>query len=291
MAGRWQCGHRRSGKLPAAAGRRAFRLFCTPALSSHRSPDHAALAERARFHLRTARTSLLTTVGGKVMTYQLEPVTAGDAGTVLLIHGWTGEASFMSAFADYFCRRGLRVVLLDLPAHGLSPGRFTSLIDCAHAVGDVARRLGPVRLVVGHSIGALAGLVAGGGRQPMREAAPFGAYVLVAMPDRFTDVTRSFGAEQGLAPSAQRTFERRLERLACRSVAAFTGSRLLAEAGRPALIIHARDDAEVAFADAERIAASGPMTELAPFDGLGHRAILYAPQAVRAAHAFLARHM
>lgn len=233
---------------------------------------------------------MLATAGGKVMTYLLEPPSGRTTGTVLLVHGWTGEASFMSAFADYFGRRGMRVVLLDLPAHGLSPGRFTSLIDCAHAVGDIARTLGPVRLVVGHSIGALAGLVAGGGRPPMREAAGFAAYALIAMPDRFADVTRAFGAEQGLAPAAQHTFERRLERLACRSVGDFTGARLLAEAGRPALIVHARDDAEVPFADAERIAASSPATELASFDGLGHRAILYAPQAVRTAHAFLARY-
>jgi pimeloyl-ACP methyl ester carboxylesterase len=197
----------------------------------------------------------------------------------------------MSAFADFFCRRGLRVVLLDLPAHGLSPGRRTSLIDCARAVGDVARELGPIRLVVGHSIGALAALVAGGGRPPMPHAAGFVAYVLVAMPDRFADVTRRFGVEQGLGHAAQRTFERRLERLARRSVADFTGTRLLAEAGRSALIVHARDDAEVPFADAERIVASSPAAELAAFDGLGHRAILYAPQAVRAAHAFLARHV
>jgi pimeloyl-ACP methyl ester carboxylesterase len=196
----------------------------------------------------------------------------------------------MSAFADFFRRRGMRVVLLDLPAHGLSPGRRTSLIDCARAVCDVARDLGPIRLAVGHSIGALAALVAGGGRLPMPRGAGFAAYVLVAMPDRFMDVTRAFGTEQGLGPSAQRMFERRLERLALRSVADFTGTRLLAEAGRPALIVHARDDAEVPFQDAERIATSSPAAELAVFDGLGHRAILYAPQAVRTAHAFLARH-
>lgn len=277
--------------LPEVAGRRAFRLFCTPALSSHRSPDHDALAERARFHLRAATAAKLRTRGGAVMTYVLEPTSGQASTTVLLVHGWTGEASFMSAFADYFLRRGLRVVLLDLPAHGASPGRFTSLIDCAHAIGDVARAIGPVRLVVGHSIGALAALVAGGGRPPMHAAADFAAYILVAMPDRFTDVTRAFGVEQRLGPAAQRIFERRLERLASRPITAFTGSRLLTEANRPALLVHARDDAEVPFADAERIAASYSKAELAAFDGLGHRAILYAPPAVRAAHAFLARHV
>lgn len=282
-------GHRSGGKRPALAGRKAFRLFCEPARSSHRSPDHEALAARARFHLRSAATARFKTAGGEVQTYVLEPASRAAVASVLLVHGWTGEASFMSAFADFFCRRGLRVVLLDLPAHGASGGRWASLIDCALAVGDVASALGPFDLVVAHSIGALAALCAGGGRPPMLQAANFPSYVLVGMPDRFEDVTRSFGSEQGLSPGAQRVFERRLQRLAHRPVAAFTGSRLLAEAARPALLLHARDDLEVPFADAERMASACPLAELAPFEGLGHRAILYAPQAVRAAHGFWVR--
>ena len=277
--------------LPSAAGMRAFRHFCTPALSRHRAPEHDVLAERARFHLRGAAVERLHTRGGETCVYVLDPYSGTPKASVMLVHGWTSEASFMSAFADFFRRRGLRVVLPDLPAHGASRGRRTSLIDCAHAVLDVAEACGPIRFVVGHSIGGLAALVAGGGRQPMRATAAFEAYVLVGMPDRFVDVTRAFGEELGLHSRAQRTFERRLERLARRSLRDFAGSRLLQEAGRPALVVHARDDAEVAFADAERIVAWSSGAELAPFDNMGHRAILYAPQAVRAAYGFLARLM
>jgi pimeloyl-ACP methyl ester carboxylesterase len=116
----------------------------------------------------------------------------------------------------------------------------------------------------------------------------FEAYVLVAMPDRFGDVTRRFGDEQALSPAALRLFERRLERLAERRIADFTGSNLLTATGRPTLLLHARDDQEVPFADAERLSAI-PGAELRGFDGLGHRMILYAPPAIRAAAAFLAR--
>lgn len=241
--------------------------------------------------MRDAAVLSLRTGGGAVQVYVLEPYAGPAVASVMLVHGWTGEASFMSAFADFFRRRGLRVVMPDLPAHGISRGRHTSLIDCARAVSDVAMELGPVKFAVGHSIGALAVLVAGGGRPPMPRATDFEAYVLVGMPDRFLDVTRRFGGEQGIGRRAQATFERRLARLARRKVVEFTGTRLLAEAGRPALLVHASDDGEVPFADAERILAATPLAELAAFDGLGHRAILYAPQAVRAAHAFLARHL
>jgi pimeloyl-ACP methyl ester carboxylesterase len=272
--------------LPEIAGARALRRFCTPYLSRHRSTDHTRLAERARFHLRSARTQRLATSVGEIQSYVIEPEGRCVA-SVILVHGWTGEASFMGAFADYMRRRGVRSVLLDLPAHGQSAGHQTNLIDCAHAVRELACALGPVRFAIGHSIGGLAALVAGEGRHPMPGTFPFEAYVLVSMPDRFADVTRRFGDEQALSPAALEAFERRLEQLAQRKIADFTGSRLLSATGKPTLLLHARDDAEVPFADAQRLAASAPLAELHAVDGFGHRMILYAPPVVRAATAFL----
>jgi pimeloyl-ACP methyl ester carboxylesterase len=275
-------------RFPEVAGARAFWRFCTPHLSDCRSEDHERLVERARFHLRSARAQRLATSVGEVQTYVFEPKQRAT-GSALLVHGWTGEAAFMSAFADYFCRRGLRAVLLDLPAHGLSGGQQTNLMDCAHAVHDVAKALGPIRFAVGHSIGGLATLVAGEGRRPMPDPIPFEAYVLVAVPDRFADVTRRFGNDQGLSAAALRAFERRLERLAQRRIVDFTGGNFLTAVDRPGLLLHARDDQEVPFADAERMAVTVPLAQVHALDGLGHRAILYAPPAVRAAAAFLAR--
>jgi pimeloyl-ACP methyl ester carboxylesterase len=209
---------------------------------------------------------------------------------VLLVHGWTGEAAFMGAFAEYMRRRGLRSVLLDLPAHGRSAGRQTTLMDCAHAVHEVANAMGPIRFGIAHSMGGLALLVVGEGRYPMPSRYLFEAYALIAMPDRFADVTRRFGDEQGLSPAALWALESRLERLAQRKVADFTGSNLLLATGRPTLVLHARDDQEVPFEDAERLAAAAPSVQLCPVDGLGHRAILYAPPVVRTVACFLERH-
>jgi pimeloyl-ACP methyl ester carboxylesterase len=277
-----------SSLLTEIAGARAFRRFCTPHLSSHRSADHERLAERARFHLRSARTRRVMTSVGELQTYAFEPEGPCVA-SVLLVHGWTGEASFMGAFADYLRRRRVRSVLLDLPAHGQSAGRQTNLMDCAHAVREVANAMGPIRFAIGHSIGGLALLVAGEGRPPMPSSCMFEAYVLIAVPDRFADLTRRFGDEQGLSPAGLRAFEWRLERLAQRKVTDFSGSDLLAATRRPTLLLHARDDQEVPFTDAERLAAAAPFAELQALEGLGHRVILYTPHVVRAAVAFLER--
>lgn len=276
-----------SRRSPALAGDLAYRLFCTPALSERRSEDHDKLTGRARFHLRHACWRRVNTTRGVVQAFIFEPTSSPRGETVLIAHGWTSESSFMTVFAEPIRRAGFRVVMFDQPAHGLSEGRHASLIDCAHALLEVAETLGPISHVVGHSMGCLAALLVGEGGPPLPRRMDFQKYVLVACPNRFTDVTREFGEVQGLDPAAQRVYERHLERIAHRSIESFNGADLLAATGRPALLLHARDDAEVSFACAEEIAGRCPRAEIKAFDGVGHRMILYATPAARAAVAFL----
>jgi pimeloyl-ACP methyl ester carboxylesterase len=273
---------------PQLWGEFAFQRFCTPATSRYRSADHEVLVERARFHLRNASAVRVAARGCDLQAYVFEPEGAWNGASVLLVHGWTSEASFMTAFAEHFRKRGFRVVLFDFPAHGRSLPERASLIDCAHAVRHVAETLGPIEFVLAHSLGGMAALLAGGGGPPMPRACPFLGFVLVAMPNHFSVVTRTFGQDEGLSPEAQQAYEQRLEAIAQRRIADFTGINLLREAGRPALILHSRDDADVAFADAQEIAAACAGAELMAFDDMGHRKILYAPPAVRAATAYVA---
>jgi pimeloyl-ACP methyl ester carboxylesterase len=274
---------------PDAWGEIAFQRFCTPAASRYRSADHRVLVERARFHLRNALALRVPLAEGDLQAYVFDPEGAWNGASVLLVHGWTSEASFMTAFAEHFRKRGFRIVLFDFPAHGQSTPERASLIDCAQAVRQVAETLGPIEYVLAHSLGGMAALLAGGGGAPMPRGYPFRAFVLVAMPNHFSAVTRAFGVEEGLPPEAQRAYERRLETIAHCKIADFTGVNLLKKTGRPTLLLHSRDDPDIAFADAEEIAAASAGAKLIPFDDLGHRKILYAPPAVRAAGAFLLR--
>jgi pimeloyl-ACP methyl ester carboxylesterase len=247
------------------------------------------LVERARFHLANASAVRVPMAEGELQAYVFDPEGHSNGASVLLVHGWTSEASFMTVFAEFLRKRGFRIVLFDLPAHGNSTPERASLIDCAHAVRQVAEALGPIEYVLAHSLGGMAALLAGGGQPPMPRGYPFRAFVLVAMPNHFATVTRTFGEDEGLSPEAQRAYERRLEAIAHRKITDFTGINLLKKAARPALLLHARDDPDIVFADAEEIAAASVSAELIAFDDLGHRKILYAPPAVRAAGTFLLR--
>ncbi len=275
---------------PGLAGELAYLRFCTPALSSRRRPDHKILTDRARFHLRNAQWVRVDTVEGPVQAYIFEPdAWAAQRGSVLVAHGWTSESSFMAVFAEQLRRAGFRVVAFDQPGHGFTGRPRASLIDCSRALLSVAEALGPIRFVVAHSMGCLAALFVGEGSAPLSRSYPFERYVLVSGPNRFSVVTAEFGEEFRLSRAAYRAYERRLERIAHRRMADFNGADMLAATGRPALLLHARDDTEVEFACAEEIAAQCPAAELKSFDGLGHRNILYAPPVIRAAVAYLTR--
>ncbi|MGI9476566.1 MAG: alpha/beta fold hydrolase [Hyphomicrobiaceae bacterium] len=267
-------------------GDQAFQLFCTPALSSHRTKDHDELVERARYHLRSAETRRLTTSICEVKTYIFVP-DAEPKANVMLVHGWTGEAAFMGAVAERLRRGGYRTVLMDMPAHGGSEGSEATLFECAQAILEVAEAMAPVRFALGHSIGALALLTVGEGHYPLPRSYPFEAYVLISMPDAFSDVTLEFGQELQLSPAAQRAFERRLEALAGRPISDFSGTALLNAVECPALLMHSRDDAEVPFGCSVRMVAACAAATMKAFDGLGHRAILYTPPVIRTALNFI----
>ncbi len=275
------------GLPPALAGDLAYKQFLRPKLSSRRSADHTMLAERARFHLRNAEWVRVPTTQGVIQAYVFEPEKSPSRGGVLVAHGWTSEASFMAVFAEQLRRAGFRVVVFDQPGHGKSEQERASLIDCAKALQQVAVALGPVCFAVTHSMGGLAALLAGEGKQPLGPPTPFERYVLVSSPNRFANITQEFADELGLDDAGQRVYERHLERIAHRSVVDFTAGNLLEAVGCPALVIHSRDDAEVGFENAEEIAAQCPTAQVMAVEGLGHRNILFAPPVIRAVISYL----
>ena len=267
---------------PALAGDEAYRLFCRPELSPHRPRDFTKLVRRARVHLHAASHFKIASPLGPLQAYGFEPAPDTSPGrNILLVHGWTSEAAFMAAYIEPLRRRGHRLTLIDLPAHGRSPGRGATMIDLARSVLAAARQTGPFDIVIAHSIGGLATLLAAEGAAPLPGSVQFGAAVLIATPNRFSGVTGDFGRHLGLSRNAQAAFERRLARTGHRPVKTLSTANILKMIDLPCLVVHARDDRQVPFSDAEEIVDTHPRARLAPFDNLGHAGVLYVPPAIR----------
>ncbi len=282
-------GQNLSGLPSGIAGDMAFKIFCTPELSQYRAPNHEQLVVRARFHLRNAQWRRIATPIADIQTYTFEPDHGDPIGTVLIVHGWTAEASFMTATAESIRRAGFRVVLFDLPAHGLSGGTATHLIDCARATALIGQHFGPLSAVVAHSFGGMISLVAAEGHAPMPLRLEIPRIVLVASPDRLSMVTNDFSRHWSLTAAGQKAFEHRLERVGGRRLDCFTIAKLSRAAGCRALVIHDRDDIDVSFACAEEILNDVEAAELRPFDGFGYRNILLSPPVMRTIASYLVK--
>ena len=198
----------------------------------------------------------------------------GHGPTVLLVHGWGGNAGQMRALGQTLVERGLRVVAFDAPAHGGSGpsrlGRRVSLIEIAQALRVVAAAAGPLAGLVAHSGGCAATALAlrEGWPGPERLAfiAPFALPSMAIVP---------FGRAVGASVAVTARFSDRVQRRFGRPWTDFDVPGLPAlRALPPLLLVHDREDREVPWAHGQAVAEAWPGARLLSVHGLGHRRVL-----------------
>jgi len=257
---------------PGLAARIGERLFLTP-------PRHAA-PERERAALAAAVPFQVPFRGGRLRAWRW----GGPGAPVLLVHGWGGRAGQMAAFAPPLLEAGLSAVAFDGPGHGRSDGRLSSAPDFAVAIQAVAARLGGVRAVIAHSMGAPSTVLALGDGLALEAAVFVGPSV---GPRGFL---RLFGQALGLSEATRAAVARRLEARFGR-FEEYDVRNETAVMTLPLLVVHDRRDAEVPWEQGDAIAHAWPGAELVTTAGLGHRRILRNPAVVMRAAAFLAERL
>tara|TARA_R110002020_G_scaffold14638_18_gene51877 strand:+ start:2249 stop:3235 length:987 start_codon:yes stop_codon:yes gene_type:complete len=272
-----------AAQSPEKAGELAFWLFCrTRSVKPQGEKERAAL-EKAKARMDASETVRLLIPGAVVATHVFRPAPEVDSGQrVLLVHGYRSRSDHMVALADALVAAGHTAVCLDLPGHGASSGRVLHLGKAVEAIDAAWRQHGPFSTFVGHSFGGPSVMAAAAGailhvprRMPKR-------IVTIAAPSDMAPVFHWAGGLMGLGPAAQAAFERQVLRVAGRPLSEFRVDRMLHGVRLPILVIHAEDDKEVAFSNAEAIAGLGPHVSLMRANGSGHRRIVSAPEVTAA---------
>lgn len=261
---------------PALAVRAAFRLFCTPLPPKWLNRKRNWGAEWHIEHWPFEDASLTI--------YSLAAENTGPV--VLLVHGWGGHAGQMLALAGALRMRGLRPVLVEMPAHGRSDGAMSNIPQFVRALEYVAAKLAQqgdtLRAVVAHSLGAnAAAYAASRGLTAER-------LVLLAPPASPVEYTRLFARMFGLSEATRASMQRRLEAregILMRQVEpAAVGPRI----GLPTLVVHDRNDSINLFADGVAYSEAIAGAQLVATEGLGHRRILKDTDVLERVAAFLA---
>lgn len=266
---------------PRLAGRLALRLFSTPLKTKRLSPAEARLEARAKDRLAQAERLVILSNGADVIAYRFGQKRGASGQTIILVHGWMSGARYMLAMIDPLVALGHEVICFDLPAHGESSGKVTNLIACAQALVDVVDHIGGANRIIAHSFGGAVTAYALSRLRPQQLGSD-GRITLIASPNQLRIVTERFGAAIGLTPAALKVYQDALCAPLGGSLAAMDGNIMFAAAGYPLDIIHSIDDPEVSIEEARRYTQMGALTRLTELDGLGHRQILYKPDAISA---------
>jgi len=253
---------------PTLGGAVSERLFFTPP-PPRRSEGERMLRRARRFTVRARR-------------HRLAAWRWGTGPAIVMLHGWGGRAAQWTSFVAPLVRRGFAVVAFDAPGHGASSRAPSSAVDFARALEAVVDHVGGARAVVAHSLGSAAVALALRGRLRCRRVVFLGP---AADPPSWVG---SFADRLGLSPRIVERMRQRSERRLGVSWSELSIVRHASTLDTPLLVIHDRDDREVAWSDGSAIAEAWPGARLFSTTGLGHNRILRDPATVSEAVAFLA---
>lgn len=282
-----QTGLRTLGHLaPSRSAQVAFRLFTRPNRFQPKSWELAA-AETARHEFVPGYSAerAAISIDGSTPDLHLsifEPAgTALRRGTVLLVHGWEGRGTQMAKFAPTLRLAGLRVAALDLPAHGKSAGKHTSIIEFIYAIAMAVEHLGDVRAIAGHSIGGMAAFC---GAAQLFDVERL---VLLGSPGSVQQRIDNGVELMTLPPRASAAFEAELQRRIPVQIADWEPLTLAQNAKFDGLWFHDPADSMVDYAEAVAMDAAWTRCELVDTPDLGHWRILRDPQVIERAGGFL----
>ena len=199
----------------------------------------------------------------------------GRGPTVLLTHGWSGNAGDLAPLAAELVRAGFRTVLFDMPGHGSSSPRPTNLYVYLRTLEALGEIVGPLEGVVGHSLGGTATALALGQRSIAARKA-----VLLApavSPWAFSwDFARMIGLPRERVPG----MVARTEELVGAKADGLDAAEAVRGLDTPVHIAHDPADLDVPFAHSTALAAAWAGATLVPRPGLGHRKILKDPETI-----------
>lgn len=266
---------------PEFAEEKASQLFLTPRLRKGKTPTelHSELLPERAMQRRAGENEAAYP---ELPTGRIALWSWGRGPTVLLVHGWSGNAGDMAPIAAELVREGYRTILFDMPGHGDSAPRPTNLFVYLRTLEALAEIVGPLDAIIGHSLGGTATSLALGQRLLKVKRAALLAPA-VSPWDFSWDFARMIGLPAERVPGmVARTEER---------VGAKADALNAAEAVRsletPVYIVHDPEDLDVPFEHSRKLATAWAGATLIPRPDLGHRKILKDAETIRGVVGFV----
>jgi len=239
--------------------KKAYQAFFSPSKYELKLGDEEILASGNNYRISFEGGELAVTTWGN----------SGPA--VLLMHGWGGSRAQMTGFVDPLLSAGYRVVAYDQPAHGISDGKMTNLLEIAPTMDLITEHEGNFDAIIAHSFGTLITSYALVNRNfpPPSRLVYFGAF------NRLLDSLPRFQVIAGLSDEIMEGFRMMMYENFERDVLeAIVHEKLAPQIDIPALMFHDITDNVTPVEDSRSIAKVWKRAQFIETEGLGHRGAL-----------------
>ena len=193
---------------------------------------------------------------------------------VLLVHGWAGRGTQLYQLADKILENQMMVVSFDAPAHGLSEGKRTNMIEYLAAIKEIDKRYGPFEAVIGHSFGGMALLNA------VADGMKVSKLVTIGADNCIPDIFRYYVEKMQLKPVIANKLERLFHEKYGMSAKSLSSENKAERIQVPTLVIHDSDDRYVDVSNAVAIRLKLRKGVLLVTSGLGHHRIFKDPEVI-----------
>lgn len=199
---------------------------------------------------------------------------------VLLIHGWNGRGTQLASFAPALVQQKFRVVALDGPGHGISPGKKTNPSHFAQFIIDAqgellsATQKDSSHALIAHSFGGVCSVLA------LSRGLKTKGIVLIASPAFYDRVVHFFSRSMKLSKKCEQSFFEQVTKLIALNPYDLNLGKLGAKLQLPALVVHDQADNAVDYLSAQSIIGQWPGSQLFSTQGLGHRRIMRDPKVI-----------
>jgi predicted alpha/beta hydrolase family esterase len=207
----------------------------------------------------------------------------GGPDTVLLIHGWEGQAGNFADLIQKLIAQNYTVYAFDAPSHGFSGKGKTSLFDFIALVEVLIIKYG-VKKLVSHSFGSVATTYTLFRNKDLK----IDKYVLLTTPDRFIERINDVAAQVGITDKVKIKLVERLEKETNLDVMSLNVSDFVKSINvSKSLIIHDTKDAVIPIERSKSVQKNWKNCELIEIQGTGHFRILRTKSVIDKTLAFL----
>jgi len=207
----------------------------------------------------------------------------GGPNSVLLIHGWEGQAGNFADLIQVLLQQGYTVYAFDAPSHGFSSKGKTSLFEFTELVGVLIRKFEVTKLV-SHSFGGVATTYALFNNLDIL----IDAYVLLTVPNRFLERINDVAQQVGITENVKNKLIAKLEHEMQLSVEELNVCDFVQHVQvKKALIIHDKNDRVIPIERSKKVKYHWKNADFLEVEGTGHFRILRTPEVIDQTIAFL----